>query len=113
MVMPQPKPRKISRFGGVTGVAAEAKRRKPNDSRTGNAISAVLDRRKWRRVCMGWVGLLRVKLAAGDQRVDELPNREVLFLRLVQHFRDQRFIAEADGAAERILDEGGAETSGE
>ena len=40
--MPQPKPRKINRFGGAAG-AAEAKRRKPSDSRAGNAISAVLD----------------------------------------------------------------------
>ncbi len=47
--MPQPKPRKISRFGGVTGAAAEAKRRKPSEASAGSAMSAVLERRKWRR----------------------------------------------------------------
>jgi hypothetical protein len=45
-VIPQPKPRNTSRFGGAAGVAAEAKRRKPNDSKAGKAMSEVLDWRK-------------------------------------------------------------------
>jgi hypothetical protein len=44
--MPQPKPKNTKRFGGAPGVAAEAKRRKPNDSSAGRAISEVLDWRK-------------------------------------------------------------------
>ena len=40
------------RFGGVAGVAADANRRKPTDSKNGSANTAVLERRKWRRVIM-------------------------------------------------------------
>ena len=48
---PYPMPRKTMRLGGVAGAcdAAEAKRRKPNDSRNGKAINAEPERRKWRR----------------------------------------------------------------
>ena len=38
--------------GRATAGAAEAKRRKPMDSRTGSAMRALLLRRKWRRVFM-------------------------------------------------------------
>jgi hypothetical protein len=43
---------KIMRFAGAAGVAAEAKRRNPSDSRNGSAMSPELERRKWRRVFM-------------------------------------------------------------
>jgi hypothetical protein len=49
--MPQPKPRKMRRFGGVGAGAAEAKRWKPSEARTGKATRAVLERRKCLRVC--------------------------------------------------------------
>ena len=56
-VMPQPKPRNTRRFGGAAGAAAEAKRRKPRDSRKGSAMSAVLERRKWRRLSEVFMGM--------------------------------------------------------
>jgi hypothetical protein len=43
VVIPQPNPRKTRRFGGVAGVAAEANRRNPSDSKAGKAMSEVLD----------------------------------------------------------------------
>ncbi len=45
LVTPQPKLRNTIRFGGATGEAADAKRRKPSDSSAGSAMSVARARR--------------------------------------------------------------------
>jgi hypothetical protein len=57
--MPQPKPRKMRRLGGVGAGAAEAKRWKPKEASTGRATRALLERRKCLRV---WGRLMGVRV---------------------------------------------------
>ena len=54
LVTPNPMLRKTQRFEGAEGTldAADAKRRNLMDSKAGNAISAPVPRRKWRRMAV-------------------------------------------------------------
>ena len=101
VVIPQPNPRKIIRFGGTIGATAAAKRRKPKDSKNGSAISAVLERKNWRRARDVFMeenlqGLFRVKLFTVHESVNEFAQHEIFLIGLLQHIFNERLIAKTE-----------------
>jgi hypothetical protein len=106
---------KMSRFAGAGGVVAVANFRNPKDSRNGSASVAALERRNWRRLIIGFEAVnwcsFGAELGAVNQSENKGAQSEVLPLGFRDHVVDERLVSETEWAAQRVLNQRGAEGS--